>query len=87
MAGKKLQHEVTIGTALDNRYYSPRVQAVVGKACGTIAPGTGPGFETIEEAAQAVLDVLYTAMLFGAFVDFRPQSSSVLVFPLSPEEA
>ena len=69
-----------IGTMLDAYYEASAVQAVKMKAIGTLTGGDG-GFDTIEEAAQAVLDLLVTAMQLGAFKDYEPRESTTFHFP------
>lgn len=63
-----------VATALDDRLESPAVQAVKNRALKTLL-GVPGGYTSLEAAAQDVLDVLYTAMLFGAFSDYRPEPS------------
>ena len=72
-----------IGTVLDVYYEAPAVQAVKMKAIGTLTDGGG-GFDSIEEAATAVLDVLVTAMQLGAFRDHEPGKS--VLFDFAPLE-
>ena len=70
------------GSLLDTRYGSMVVQEIEDQAIRTVA-GIDGGFTTMRQAAQAVLDMLYTAMALGAFEDFIPKTASKHEFELA----
>lgn len=68
----------SIGTALQPLYYSDRVQDIKDRAVRTLRWSWSP---KAKEEAQDVLDLLYTAMLFGMFEDYKPQPAGRIEYP------
>ena len=77
-----MSESAPIGRALGPYYHTHEVQDVVRRAVATLHREAG-GYVSLERAAQDVLDVLYTAMLFGAFKDWKPQPASMMEFEVS----
>jgi hypothetical protein len=69
-----------VGTALPPFYKSAAVQSVLRRAVDTMSDGDEQ-YESTKQAAQDVLDLLYTCMLFKVFTDMEPPPATVVGFP------
>ena len=78
-----------VGTSLGPFYRAPEVQSVKNRAIRTLLnyESSDGAYDDVEQAAQDVLNLLYTAMMFGAFKDYTPQPSSVIDFPAVRDES
>lgn len=67
-----------VGTSLGPVYHAPQVQAVLKRAIRVLEDPDAPSPAHTE--AQDVLDLMYTAMMFGAFRDYKAVPSSGFTF-------
>jgi hypothetical protein len=69
------------GTAFDPYLSAPRALEIRNKAVRTMLGSKEGRYRSEVEAAQDVLDLLYTGMLFGLFKDYKPEPSTRIEFP------